>query len=282
MRTFSCDIRCARSEFVQRKFRVPRNFYFILSIIFLFCTTTPTVFAEQSNYFIVTKTKKPNLTVQKQKEKNTLQGLPLPVLKYAINAYEWAMKKHLVNNPDMLTIVDFDKPSYERRLWLIDLRNHHVIMHIHVAQGRNSGKVYATRFSNAVNSHESSLGIFTTVGGKFYGEFGKSLHLRGWEQGINNNAYNRGILVHSEWYVTPHYVRHMGRVGRTWGCFAVNPDHIDNIIEEIQQGSVMFVYALPEKNDPLVNHDLSYSGKTLYEKILGINSNPITRFFERI
>ncbi|HLB56877.1 MAG TPA: murein L,D-transpeptidase catalytic domain family protein [Coxiellaceae bacterium] len=215
-------------------------------------------------------------------QQKALDGLPDPILKEAINAYRWAWDHHEIHNPYMLTIVDFNKPSYEKRMWVIDLRNNHVIFDMHVAQGRASGKIYATRFSNQFNSHESSLGIFTTVGSEFYGEFGKSIHLTGLEPGINNNAYKRGILVHSEWYVTPSYIDQMGRAGRTWGCFAVNPDHIDRVIELTQDGSVLFAYATPEKNDPLVDHRLSYDGRTMYEKILGINSNPVVRFFEAL
>lgn len=210
----------------------------------------------------------------------TLDGIPNTALKLAINAYRWSLKHHVVKNPYMLTIVDFDKPSYQKRLWVIDLRNDHIIMDMHVAQGRNSGKIYATHFSNQPGSHESSLGIFTTLGNTFKSEFGKSLHLRGWEQGINSNAFYRGILVHSAWYVTPYFVDRMGYAGMTWGCFAVNPDRIERLIQLIHGGSVFFAYATPEKNDPRVNHRLSYTGKKLYKKIVGINSNPLVRFFE--
>jgi hypothetical protein len=217
-----------------------------------------------------------------QQAVNSLDGLPIPALKAGINAYEWALKNNIVGNTHVLSIVDFDLPSYEPRLWVIDLHNNHVILHIHVAQGHNSGKIYATHFSNADNSHESSLGIYTTTGNEFNGEFGRSIHLRGWEEGINSNAFERGILIHSEWYVTPHFIHQMGYAGRTWGCFAVNPDHIQRLIELTQGGSVLFAYAKQEENDPLVNHHLSYAGKTLYENILGINSNPVTRFFETI
>lgn len=229
-----------------------------------------------ANYFKPEPTKR----IVKSVAPNTLDGLPDSVLKSAINAYEWALQNKLVTNTSMLSIVDFSKPSYEKRLWVIDLRNDHVIMDMHVAQGHNSGKIFATRFSNQSGSHESSPGIFTTIGNKYHGEYGKSLRIRGWEAGINDNAFSRGIVIHSEWYVTPSFIQRMGYAGRTWGCFAVNPDHIDRLIQLIHGGSVFFAYAPPEKQDPLVNHHLSYAGKTLYEKIKGINSNPLVRFFE--
>lgn len=217
-----------------------------------------------------------------QVKPNTLDGLPDHVLKTAVNAYEWGASQHIIGNPSMLTIVDFNMPSYEKRLWVIDLNNDHVIIHTYVAQGRRSGKIYATRFSNRSGSHESSLGIFTTVGGLYHGEFGQSLRIKGWEEGVNNNAYSRSIVIHSEWYVTPKFIHRMGYAGRTWGCFAVNPDRISRLIYLIQGGSIFFAYATPENNDSLVNHHLSYQGRTLYEKIKGINSNPLIRFFETL
>lgn len=215
-----------------------------------------------------------------KKPQSAVEGLPDPVLKAAINAYEWALEHHKVANPYMMAVVDFDMPSYERRLWVIDLRNKHVIMYMHVAQGRRSGKVYATRFSNQSGSHESSPGLFVTVGHQYKGEFGDSLRLEGLEPGINDNAYDRGIIIHSEWYITPHFINHMGYAGRTWGCFAVNPEHIRRLIELEQGGSVFFAYAAPEHHDPLVDHPLSPAGRKLYDQIENINNNPLIRFFE--
>ncbi len=229
------------------------------------------------NYFIVEKSPEPP-----KEESAKIDGLPQYVLAFAMNAYTYALSRYEVHNPFFLTVIDFDMPSYKKRLWVIDLHNDHVIMNIHVAQGSNSGKIYATRFSNRIGSHESSLGVFTTVGAEYHGKFGESLHLKGLESGINDNAYYRGIIIHSEWYVTPHFIHQMGYAGRTWGCFAVNPDHIDRVIQLIHGGSVFYAYATPENNDPLVNHHLSYAGKTLYEKIKGINSNPLVRFLETL
>ncbi|OGT48477.1 MAG: hypothetical protein A3E53_03745 [Gammaproteobacteria bacterium RIFCSPHIGHO2_12_FULL_39_24] len=232
------------------------------------------------NYFVVEKNSRSVHHSSSQPNPNEIDGLPKPILKAAINAYLYAIKQNDVRNLSMLTIVDFNKPSYEKRLWVIDLHNKHIIMNIHVAQGRNSGKIYPTHFSNDPNSHESSLGIFTTYGQEYHGAFGKSLHVRGLESDINSNALSRGIVIHSEWDITPKFIRTMGYAGRTWGCFAVNPDHINRIIELLQDDSVLFVYASPEKEDPLVAHPLSSEGEKLYQEIIQTNSNPLVRFFE--
>lgn len=250
---------------------------YLLKTLFLLSIT---LFSAQSscadNYFVVKK----NKSVSAQPD--SLDGLPKTILKYAINAYIFSLEKHEVRNPSMLTIIDFDKPSYEKRLWVIDLNNNHIIMNIHVAQGRNSGKILPTHFSNVVNSHESSLGVFTTAGHEYYGSFGKSLHVRGLEPGINNNAFYRGIVIHSEWDVSPKFIKERGYAGRTWGCFAVNPNHIDRLIQLLQADSVLFVYASPEKKDGAVNHPLSLAGQQRYQAIVSTNSNPLVRFFEAL
>src|SRR3990167_966149 len=244
----------------------------IVFIIFLSLFVAQSVCAK--NYFIIEKSPLPP-----QEESAKTDGLPQDVLAFAMNAYTYALKRNEVHNPFFLTVIDFDMPSYKKRLWVIDLHNDHVIMNIHVAQGSNSVKIYATRFSNRIGSHESSLGVFTTVGAEYHGKFGESLHLKGLELGINDNAYYRGIIIHSEQDVSPDFIRTMGYAGQTWGCFAVNPDHIDRLIELLQGGSVVYVYASPEKNDLNVNHDMSSGIEEVYNAIVRINANTIARFF---
>jgi hypothetical protein len=146
-------------------------------------------------------------------------------------------------------------------------------MAMHVAQGKNSGAVYATRFSNTPGSLESSPGIFTTTTHQYIGEHGESLRVRGLEQGINNNVYNRAVVIHPAWYVTPHFIKQNGYAGRSWGCFAVNPAHVDQFIHTVQGGSVLFAYAAPEKNDPRVDHRLSEKGERLYDAIMHKNTS---------
>lgn len=180
-----------------------------------------------------------------------LRGLSTSVLNYAINGYEWALAHHGVKNPDVLTIVDFTKPSFEKRMWVIDIHSGKVLMKLHVAQGRNSGAIYPTRFSNRPGSLESSLGIFTTED-KYQGEHGESMRIDGLEPGINDKALSRAIVVHAASYVTPEFIKENGYAGRSWGCLAVNPAHLDKLIKITHGGSVIFVYAKPEARDPRV------------------------------
>lgn len=209
-------------------------------------------------------------------------GLSPRLLTYAINGYRWAVRNGTVADTAVLTIVDFNRPSNEKRLWVIDLKNDHVLMHIDVAQGKNTGKLYATRFSNRPGSDESSTGVYTTAS-VFEGEHGESLHVKGLEKGINSNAASRAIEIHPAWYVTHAFIKDHGYAGRSWGCFAVNPKDADKFIGYIKGGSVLFAYGAPEKYDLRVNHPLSKSGEEIYTAIMGgkiEEKDPVIRFFQ--
>lgn len=178
-------------------------------------------------------------------------GLSSHVLGEALNAYSWAKSHGKVHNPDVLTVVDFTKPSTQKRLWVLNLKSDTVMTKALVAHGHNSGYVNATNFSNAFNSHESSLGVYTTGTTYYYGHHGRSLKMFGLEKGINDHAYARAIEMHSANYVSPTDIKEYGRIGRTYGCFGLNPQVAEKIIGQTKGGSVLFAYAAPENHDPV-------------------------------
>lgn len=171
-------------------------------------------------------------------------------LKLAMNGYQWAIAHdpNEIKNRNILTIVDFTKGSNQQRMWVINPNNDHVLMSLYVAQGKNSGLTYATQFSNQPRSEESSLGVYAT-GDTYEGKHGEELSLYGLERGINNNAYSRAIIIHSAEYMTPEFIREHGRAGRSWGCFAVDPAQIGELIHLVKGGSVIFAYGKPEIHD---------------------------------
>lgn len=148
-------------------------------------------------------------------------------------------------NKDILTIIDFTKPSTEERFFVLDIRNREVLHVSHVAHGRNSGWNYATSFSNKSGSHQSSLGFYLT--GKTYnGHNGYSLILHGLEKGFNDNAYDRAVVIHGADYCDPEMIPEDGRLGRSFGCPAL-PRTLNNaIINTIKEGSLLFIYANDE------------------------------------
>jgi hypothetical protein len=154
-----------------------------------------------------------------------------------------------------LTIADFSKPSNEKRLYIIDMQNQVMLMQTLVAHGRNSGMLFAKSFSNKTASFQSSLGFYVT-GNPYIGKHGTSLELNGVEQGINDKAKERAIVIHGADYVSNSFVKTQGYAGRSLGCPAVPNKEIKAIIQAIKGASCLFVYAPNSsylKNSALIN-----------------------------
>jgi len=151
----------------------------------------------------------------------------------------------LSDTKEIISLVDFRKSANEKRLWVIDLKNKKVLFHSLVAHGRNSGEVYASKFSNVSSSYQSSLGFYVT-GSTYIGKHGISLKLHGVERGINNLAESRAIVMHGADYVSESYIKKVGRLGRSYGCPAVPMDIHKEIVNELAGGTVLFIY-YPDK-----------------------------------
>lgn len=148
-------------------------------------------------------------------------------------------------NKNVLTIIDFSKPSTEKRFYLIDLKNDTLLINTWVAHGKNSGEDTAVVFSNINNSRMSSPGFFVTAE-TYEGSHGYSLRIDGIEKHINNKARKRFIVIHGADYVSEDFIKKNGRLGRSWGCPAVPNELSKPIIDLIKNGSCIFVNV----NDP--------------------------------
>ncbi|MBE0572121.1 MAG: murein L,D-transpeptidase catalytic domain family protein [Ignavibacteriaceae bacterium] len=158
-------------------------------------------------------------------------------------------------NKKLLSIIDYSKPSNEKRFFIIDVENRKLLYNTLVAHGKKSGYVKATKFSNKYGSHKSSLGFFRT-GNSYYGIRGYSLKLEGLEKGINDNARQRGIIIHGANYVDERIANGNGIIGRSWGCPAVSKKLSKEIINVLKGGSLLYIYADDEvykKNSVLAN-----------------------------
>ncbi len=174
-----------------------------------------------------------------------IAGLSKDAFTNAITGYTYLLSQGKIKNDGVLSIVDFSLPSSVKRLFVIDLKNYVMLFNTYVSHGRNSGKAVASEFSNDRNSFKSSLGFYVTSG-TYKGKHGYSLKLEGEEQGINDNALNRGIVMHCAQYVTENFIKRQGYIGRSEGCPAVPPTMYKPIIEKIKDGSCLFMYS-PDK-----------------------------------
>ncbi len=169
-------------------------------------------------------------------------GVPSgPVLDLALSGYRLVLADSLVEPGALLTVIDYSLPSTEPRLFVIDPENGSVLRSSLVAHGKGSGQNMAEKFSNESGSLMSSLGFFVT--GKTYnGRHGYTLRLRGLEEGINDQAENRAIVIHGANYVTEDFIARYGRLGRSWGCPALPPESSKAIIDLIKEGTCLFVF----------------------------------------
>jgi hypothetical protein len=140
---------------------------------------------------------------------------------------------------DRLAVIDFSRPSSERRLWIFDLKRRTLLLRELVAHGQGSGENFATRFSNREGSHQSSIGLFRTSE-TYVGQHGYSLRMDGLEPGINDRARERAIVIHPADYVHPAWIRRHGRIGRSHGCPAVRPEVARMVVDSLKGGQFMF------------------------------------------
>ncbi len=150
--------------------------------------------------------------------------------------------------PAVIVVVDFAKHSSEPRLYRVDLRTGDGLdSPIRVAHGIGSDPDddgYATVFSNVYNSLSSSLGA--AIGAERYvGINGLSLRLDGLEPSNNQMRY-RDIVVHSyqperRRYFNAEFISNKGRPGSSEGCFVVEPDKREWILDTLENGG--FIYS---------------------------------------
>lgn len=170
-----------------------------------------------------------------------IKGLSAQAYEYAKKGFDFLQQEGKLINDSIISIIDFSLPSSEKRLFVIDIKNYNVLFQTLVAHGRNTGKELANTFSNKASSFMSSPGFYIT-GPTYEGKNGYSLKLEGVESGINDNAFERGIVVHGAPYVSQDLVNAQGYIGRSQGCPAVPVQYAESIINTIKNGSCLFIF----------------------------------------
>jgi hypothetical protein len=183
------------------------------------------------------KTVRPAIDAQKA----AAAGVAPEVLELALTATSCAAASGTIEAPPTLTLIDYSRPSVEPRLWVFDLSTGDLLFKELVAHGRNTGENLATRFSNEMDSRQTSLGLFVTDD-TYVGSNGYSLRLDGLDVGFNDRARARAIVMHGAPYVDPQVAESQGRIGRSWGCPALRTAVATKVIDRIRGGGVIFSY----------------------------------------
>jgi hypothetical protein len=147
-----------------------------------------------------------------------------------------------------LYFVDYGLPSTQARGYVFDMESLKLVDGpFMVAHGRGSSTSQygvPTRFSNASNSAETSLGLYVAkqiyaftghTGGRAYSSVG--MRLMGVSQGFNDNAYARGVVAHGAPYVTA------SKAGRSEGCPALEPARAKELLPKLANGGMVFLFA---------------------------------------
>ncbi len=175
-------------------------------------------------------------------------------------------------NTGYLIIIDFSKPSNQRRMVVLNMLNGTKRSHLYVSHGVGSEnedkeRRKARNFSNTTGSNKSSLGFFVTGRAfprdkvKKNGNIEKRvwLKLHGLEEGVNDRALRRGIMMHTADYIN----EQSGNVGRSHGCPAISDDENEivdgklknKLFEDIKNGNLLFAYTVKEHATDDLDHN---------------------------
>ena len=141
-------------------------------------------------------------------------------------------KKYKVTNNKYVVMVDFSISIDQERLYIVNTKTGKIEMTSIVSHGVNSGKEYATDFSNEIGSYKSSLGAYLTEQ-TYNGYYGYSLIVKGLDK-TNSNAKKRKIIFHSTKKMKTKW---------SWGCFSLPEKNNKKIIDMIKGGCLVYAYA---------------------------------------
>lgn len=173
------------------------------------------------------------------------EGLSRSVFEMAVKGMEKLVDAGVTQKNNIIAIADFNQPSTNQRLYIIDLDTYQLKFRTWVAHGRRSGGEMAEHFSNKMSSNQSSPGFYVT-GSTYKGKHGYSLRLEGVEKGINDNAGKRAIVMHGAEYVDPNIIPKLGYIGRSQGCPAIPMKLHRPVIDQLKEGACLFIYSPSE------------------------------------
>lgn len=194
-----------------------------------------------------TKSRMSAMTVDPQRDALARLELLAPdadpgVLALALEARSCAIRNGQADAAARLAVIDYSRPSTQKRLWVFDLGNGTLLHREHVSHGQGSGENVARKFSNIEGSYQTSLGLYRTAE-TYMGGNGYSMRMDGLDPGFNDNARHRAIVMHGAWYANPDLIRTQGRLGRSQGCPALREQVARVVIDDLKQHHLIFAYA---------------------------------------
>lgn len=203
-------------------------------------TSTASATAAQSvGSRIVTVKNQRHQNVQMTLREAALRIIPQRPLTLALDFYDRYGHDSRFGNKDFLTIIDYRIRSSQKRMFILNLRTGEVEADL-VAHGRGSDPDHdgmLDSFSNSPESRASAMGFYR-VSETYNGEHGYSARLDGLNPGANENARARTIVIHGAAYVAPG----LAKMGRSWGCPAVELGRSAQIIDKLKGGSILLIY----------------------------------------
>lgn len=160
--------------------------------------------------------------------------VPEKALREAVVYYH--ANKSKFPNSNVLSVIDFNQSSTQKRFYVIDLKTG-AVWNLHVSHGKGSDSNhdgFAEKFSNVPNSNATSLGFYKTAE-TYQGKHGYSLRLDGLST-TNSKARARAIVIHGATYVQDKAVIQ----GRSWGCPAISMANHKTLINRVKGGSLIY------------------------------------------
>lgn len=164
-------------------------------------------------------------------------------------------KNLTISNRSYVGIIDYTKPSSQKRFYLINLKTGEVKSH-YVSHGRygethranqsikSSPKANSVReakhFSNEPGLNATAGGFYIT-GGEYSGKYGRSQVLHGLERGVNDNACKRAVVIHPS-----SMIKQTGVYRMSSGCPMVSYSEIDQVINKLRSGALLYKFTTVE------------------------------------
>lgn len=160
---------------------------------------------------------------------------------------------------DIVGIADFGLRSSQERFHFVNLEQGSV-RSFYVSHGTGSDPEHdgwLNNFSNVEGSNATSRGAYVTW--EWYkGRYGTSIRLGGLDES-NNNALPRAIVMHPAEYARREHVDKWGRLGRSNGCFAMDPEDFREALWHLSGGRLLYAdwLSLGENGEKVASSPMS-------------------------